>query len=554
MRQWDTSCPDWEARLLAGTSLVPTLPLFNDEADRAENILRRLRLYDVIGTPTMAEAGCDWLFPIVRALFGSYDKEAQRRMIQEVFLLICKKNAKTSYAALIMLTAIMTTYRPAAEGTFFAPTKDIADRAFKQVRGAIRLDPVLTDIFHVQDNIKRVTNRRNDAVLEVKSADVDVATGLKSTFVLIDETHVFAAHSKAADVFTEIRGALTARPDGFLFQITTQSKAPPSGVFKDELHRARNVRDGKRTGSLLPVLYEFPEQIVKSEDWKAPEFWHLVNPNMGKSVNMPFLREQFDDANEKGPAALALFSSQHLNIEIGVGLKTDRWPGAEYWAKRSDPALTIETLVDRCDVIVVGLDGGGLDDLYGVCFLGRDAKTKVWLAVFKAWAHKSVFERRKSIAPTLNGFVKDGHLIVIGDELDDVTQIVGLIKFVKDSGRLGAVAADPAGLGEMVDSLAEIDVTQENNLLKGAPQGYAMMNAIKTAERKVANGTMIHDGSPLAAWCVGNLKIEPTATAIRATKQNAGDAKIDPAMAMFNAVTVMSLNPAPQGAPAIFAI
>ena len=45
------------------------------------------------------------------------------------------------------------------------------------------------------------------------------------------------------------------------------------------------------------------------------------------------------------------------------------------------------------------------------------------------------------------------------------------------------------------------------------------------------------------AWCVGNLKIEATATTIRATKANAGDAKIDPAMAMFDAVTVMSRNP-----------
>lgn len=45
-------------------------------------------------------------------------------------------------------------------------------------------------------------------------------------------------------------------------------------------------------------------------------------------------------------------------------------------------------------------------------------------------------------------------------------------------------------------------------------------------------------------WCVPNLKIEPTATGIRATKQSAGDAKIDPAMAMFNAVTLMARNPA----------
>jgi len=50
-------------------------------------------------------------------------------------------------------------------------------------------------------------------------------------------------------------------------------------------------------------------------------------------------------------------------------------------------------------------------------------------------------------------------------------------------------------------------------------------------------------------WCVGNLKIEPTATAIRATKQNAGDAKIDPVMALFDAVTVMIRNPE---APSVF--
>jgi phage terminase large subunit-like protein len=39
------------------------------------------------------------------------------------------------------------------------------------------------------------------------------------------------------------------------------------------------------------------------------------------------------------------------------------------------------------------------------------------------------------------------------------------------------------------------------------------------------------------------LKIEPTATGIRATKMTAGDAKIDPAMSMFDAVTLMSRNP-----------
>jgi phage terminase large subunit-like protein len=104
----------------------------------------------------------------------------------------------------------------------------------------------------------------------------------------------------------------------------------------------------------------------------------------------------------------------------------------------------------------------------------------------------------------------------------------------------------------MIEALAEIGVTQELNNLIGAPQGYAMMNAIKTAERKLANGTLRHSESKLMAWCVSNLKIEPTATAIRATKQNAGDGKIDPVMALFDAVTVMSRNPEASGGPSVY--
>jgi len=117
------------------------------------------------------------------------------------------------------------------------------------------------------------------------------------------------------------------------------------------------------------------------------------------------------------------------------------------------------------------------------------------------------------------------------------------VKQIKDRGLLGNVGVDPAGLGEFVDVMEQIEVSQENGLLFGVGQGYRLMNAIKTAERRLASGMLVHCGGPLMAWCVTNVKIEPTATAIRATKQNAGDAKIDPWMALMNAVERMSLNP-----------
>ena len=80
-------------------------------------------------------------------------------------------------------------------------------------------------------------------------------------------------------------------------------------------------------------------------------------------------------------------------------------------------------------------------------------------------------------------------------------------------------------------------------MIAAVSQGWKLNSAIKTAERKLAGGELVHGGSSLMAWCVGNAKAEQKGNGVMITKQAAGSAKIDPMMAMFNAVTLMALNP-----------
>jgi len=546
---WDTSCPDWEDRLLEGRSLVPDLPLFEDEVAKALRCFRRLRLPDVIGTPTLDEVCGEWVFPIVAALFGSYNPQTNIRHISELFLLIPKGNSKSSTGGAIMLTALIVNKRPEAEFLFIAPTIEIASIAYKQAKGTIRLDPALQKICHVQDHIRRITHRQSGATLSIRAADTDVITGSKCTGTMIDETHQFAKKNNAAEIFVELRGALTKRPDGFLFQTTTQSKQPPVGVFASELAMARAVRDGKQSMPLLPVLYELPDRLARDGGWRERRYWPLINPNLGRSTSEDFLAREIVRADADGPAAVALIASQHFNVQIGMSLRADGWAGAHYWDRGADPDLSLDAVLDRSEAIVVGIDGGGLDDLLGVAVVGREKESGAYLAWTHALISPEGMQRRKQNAAFYDTFIADGDLSIIDELPDDISFVVDVVDKVKQSKKLAGVGVDAIGIGGIVDALAKIGVTQEKNLLVGVRQGISLMGAIKTCERKLVDGTFKHGGSQLMAWCAGNARVVPTPTGMRIARDDSGYGKIDPLMALFNGVALLALNPMPNARP-----
>jgi phage terminase large subunit-like protein len=547
---WDTSCQDWERRIVAGESLIPFDPLFPEEADAALDVFKSLKIVDAPGSPTFGEACEEWVFDFVRAIFGAYDHETAKRNIREFFLLISKKNSKSTIAAGIMLTALIRNWRHSAELLILAPTIEIANNSYGPAADMVRADPDLTDLLHIQDNFRTITHRVTGAKLKVVAADTDTVGGKKAAFVLVDELWIFGKRNNADAMLREATGGLVSRPEGFVIYLSTQSDAPPAGVFKAKLDYFRDVRDGKIADrKSLGVIYEFPKAMIEAESYLDPKNFYITNPNLGRSVSAEWIEEELVKEVAKDSETRNTFLAKHLNVEIGMNLRSNRWAGADFWADKADAGIDLESILERSEVVVVGIDGGGLDDLFGLTVLGRERGSRDWLSWSHAWCHKGVLERRKSIASKLNDFKRDGLLTIVDDELKDISEIVEIISDIKARGLLASVAVDPAGLGEMIEALAEIEVTQEAGNLVGAPQGYAMMNAIKTAERKLANGTLRHAPSALMDWCVSNLKIEPTATAIRATKQNAGDAKIDPVMALFDAVTVMSRNPE---APTVF--
>jgi len=561
--EWSTACPDWEDRLKAKLSIIPP-PIFPEQAEQALRIFKELRVCDLpqtvwdddLGThrsPNFGECSEQWVFDFVSAIFGGYNAETGEQLIREYYLLISKKNTKSTIAAGIMLTAVILCWREGEEHLILAPTKEVAGNSFGPAAAMVRVDDELSALFHVQDHVKTITHRVSGASLKVVAADTDTVSGKKSGRVLVDEHWLFGKRSNATGMFMEALGGQVSRPEGWVIYLTTQSDEPPAGVFKEKLDYYRDVRDGKiKDRKSLGVLYEYPHAMVKAKAYLDASTYYITNPNLGRSVSAEWLEDELRKLLHKTDGSLQKFVAKHLNVQIGMNLRADRWTGADFWERQAKaPGLTLHELMARSEVITVGIDGGGLDDLLGLAVVGRECGTNKWLAWTRAWAHPIALERRKSEESKYSDFEQQGDLVIIAELPGDVAQVAAVVKEISESGLLASVGLDPEKTHKVMFQ-ALVDAGIDETKCFGVSQGWKLIGAISVAERKLAEGVLLHGGQPLMNWCVSNAKIEPRGNAALITKQASGTGKIDPLMALFNAVSLMALNPVPQQTTSIY--
>ncbi|MFZ5736320.1 MAG: terminase large subunit domain-containing protein [Pseudomonadota bacterium] len=576
---WDLSCTDWQTRIRERRSLLPDLPLIKEEADFAVGFYNEMQLPDVPGTPKLRTASGEWFRDIIRAAFGSWDESAQLRYIRDILAMVPKGSSKTTNSAALSLTAMLMNRRPRGEAVLLGPTQKTALRAFDQAVGMIELSQDLRRRFVPHDYNKTIDDLVTGSVLSVQTFDTKIQTGGIPFFVLIDELHLLGTNVHAAKVIRQIRGGLEKTPEGLLLMITTQSDEQPQGVWREELLMARRIRDGEMRGkphrAMLPMLWEFPPDIAADkEKWQNPANWSMVMPSIGRPIKLESLVLDWQSEREKGEQSIKIWASQHLNIEIGVGI--GGWRAAEYWEDAEDETLTLETLFERSEVVTIGLDGGGLDDLTGMAVIGREKGTRHFLVWCHAWADRGVLEVRKDIAPALRDFVEEGSLTLCrvvkqqarSDQAaaasaaeaaaaimsppagisEDATEAAQLIARVMETGLLpdeNAIAIDPNKASAFFEAMFAVGVTPKM-IYRVNQQGDTISRGMYNVERKLADGTMWHAPQLLMNWVMGNARIEPRGNNPRVTKAISGRAKIDPLIAMLQGAVAMSFDPQPR--------
>src|SRR5690606_2313370 len=277
----------------------------------------------------------------------------------------------------------------------------------------------------------------------------------------------------------------------------------------------RAVRDGKiEDSSYLPIIYEFPEQYLDpvTKPYLREENWYITNPNLGASVDLETLRQKMLKAGEDGEDSLQSVVSKHLNIQIGLDLGADRWPGAEYWLDcRAKDVSTLDELLSASEVVTCGIDGGGLDDLLALTFTGRRTGTvDQYVSWSMAWATKTVL-KRKEIEPRLRDFEQAGCLVIVERVGDDSAQLARLVRMVYDTELLAGIGIDPAKIAALISALVAEGVIDSEEpdpmFFIKVRQGWSLYGAMLNIERSMAEGRYQHAGQPIVDWSVGNAKV-----------------------------------------------
>ena len=275
-----TACENWKDLLKDGD--FPCSPAAVDAyaytplAEQFSRVFLSMRISDLPGNPTVREAWGEgsWIEMAYRILAGSFDPETGERAIDTMIIMAPKKSAKSCVAALAQLTLMLITKRPGSNFPILAPTLEVANLSFRMSADAVTLSPEVDAIVKSQDHLKRLTNLRTNSTLRVIPASPKSATGMRSHVTLVDEIHTLAASSADADrTWAQIVGAGAADPGAATVIITTMSERPPTGIWRELLNRARDVRDGKREEpNLLPILFEpWPDADLEDREvWAWP--------------------------------------------------------------------------------------------------------------------------------------------------------------------------------------------------------------------------------------------------------------------------------------------
>jgi len=458
-----------------------------------------------------------WQIFILASLFGWVHKETSKRRFRIADIIVPRKNAKSTLAAVIGLYMLAVDGEFGAEVYSGATSQDQALEVFRPALLMARATPRYVQNYGLTLNVSNLSIAENNSKFEPvigKPGD-----GASPSCAIVDEYH----EHKTSDLFDTMQTGMGARSQPLMLVITTAGSDISGPCYLHQLELQKILEGVISNDQRFGIIFT----IDDDDDWTSETALRKANPNFGISVDAEFLLLQQRDA-QSDSRKQNVFKTKHLNVWVAAA---SPWINLANLQKAGDSALEIDS--HDWDGGVAGLDLASKQDIASAVYL-------FWRTVDDA-RHYYAFSRNyapeSSVQKEENAhyaaWVNAGHLIETPGNMIALEQIQEDVLDISRNAPLREVAKDPWGGHQLGANLAEEGLT----VVDIPQQVRYMSDPMKEIEALIDAGRFHHDGNPCYVWQMSNVEVKQDRNDNVFPRKARASNKIDAAVA-----TIVAMN------------
>ena len=247
-----------------------------------------------------------WQKAMVSVIFGIKD-ESKKRVFQEVFIVIGRKNGKSLFASASMARISDLEKEYGQEIYCLAPKLDQANIVYDGFYQMILAEEELEELAKKRRTDIYITD--SNTIIKPIAFNAKKSDGLNPKLAVCDEIAAWSGDAGLKQ-YEVMKSALGARKEPMILSISTAGYINDS-IYDELMKRStRFLQGNSNEKKLLPFLY-----IIDDVDkWRDIDELKKSNPNMGVSVQPDFFLEEIAVA-ENSLSKKAEFLTKYCNIK-----------------------------------------------------------------------------------------------------------------------------------------------------------------------------------------------------------------------------------------------
>lgn len=489
-------------------------------ADEVEVVLRFIFLLKHFknrhaGKPFTLEP---WQQFIVAAVVGFYWINSERRVCQNVYIEMARKNGKTAFAAALALYFLIADGVAGAEVDLAANSKEQAKIAFEFASKFSRSLNTKRKTY-VEAYRDRLIFDTTDSKMHVFAADASKLDGFGASVYLLDEYHA-AVSSELRDV---LKSSQADREDPLGIVITTAGFDKLGVCYKLRTMCTEILSGLIEDDTQFAIIYTLDDE----DDWGDPGVWEKCSPNLGITVQPAFMETQVNQARND-PSQEVAIKTKTFNVWCD---SSDVWIPEQYVLSSTHMERLEDYAETKADCFV-GVDLSSTSDLTAVSYL---VPTESGLRFWVDYYLPEDALQTKAQKETYRDWQRLGHLkITPGNVVDYDLILADILGWQRRGLFLWYVGYDTWNATQFA-----INATNAGLNMQPYSQSVGNFNRpTKEFERLLLGGMACIDNNPANRFCLRNVVIKSDLHGNQKPDKSKSLNKIDGVIAMLMALGV----------------